>query len=319
MIRVVFIGASKFGLRCLKSIIDMDCCEIVGVITAKEKFRISYSDDTVKNVLHANIAEFSEKNKILNVVLQDSMQDKALLKIVKGWKPDIFIVVGWYHMIPKLWREIAPAYGLHASLLPDYSGGAPLVWAMINGERETGITMFQMDSGVDSGPILGQKSEPIFNDDTISELYARIEDRGVELIKESLPKLISGEILLIKQDNAKRRVMPQRSPEDGNINWNWNADYIERFIRAQTKPYPGAFFYYDNKKIIIWNSELVEDEDLIIESAQYDFDGLIYFGDKVYKACGDSRLLKLKNLCVEEIDVNAADWYKQNFGTKMHT
>ena len=92
-------------------------------------------------------------------------------------------------MIPKRWRELAPAYGLHASLLPDYSGGAPLVWTMINGESETGTTLFKMDSGIDSGPIVGQKAEPIWNDDTIATIYERIESREIELIERYLPLL----------------------------------------------------------------------------------------------------------------------------------
>jgi methionyl-tRNA formyltransferase len=82
------------------------------------------------------------------------MNEPGLFQTVTSWNPDAFLVAGWYHMIPKIWRNLAPAYGLHASLLPDYSGGAPLVWAMINGETKTGVTLFQMDDGVDSGPIV---------------------------------------------------------------------------------------------------------------------------------------------------------------------
>jgi methionyl-tRNA formyltransferase len=177
---------------------------------------------------------------------------------VSKWNPEAFLVVGWYHMIPKRWRELAPAYGLHASLLPDYSGGAPLVWAMINGESETGITLFKMDSGVDSGPVVGQKSEPIWNDDTIATLYERIESRGIELIERYLPLLASGSVKLKFQDESKRRVVPQRGPEDGLINWNEKAVKISRFIRAQTHPYPGAFTLLNGKKLHIWQAEVVE-------------------------------------------------------------
>ena len=92
-------------------------------------------------------------------------------------------------MVPKSWREIAPAYGLHASLLPKYGGGAPLVWAIINGEKETGITPFQMDDGVDSGPIAGQIQEPIKTGDTIATLYARIEQSGVGVVARNFTSL----------------------------------------------------------------------------------------------------------------------------------
>jgi len=165
-------------------------------------------------------------------------------------------------MIPRKWRELAPAYGLHASLLPDYSGGAPLVWAMINGEKKTGITLFQMDEGVDSGPIAGQKEEPIHPDDTIATLYARIEERGLELLRGSLPQIASVTIKLQKQDENKRRVVPQRSPEDGQIDWTMDATYIDRFVRAQTKPYPGAFTTMDSKPLHIWRTAVADLNDL---------------------------------------------------------
>ena len=183
------------------------------------------------------------------------MNETGLLEIVKEWEPDLFLVAGWYHMIPKAWRTVAPAYGLHASLLPDYSGGAPLVWSIINGEKKTGITLFQMDDEVDSGPIAGQKEEPIYPSDQIGDLYSRIEQRGLELIQECIPKIANGSVELIQQNETKRRIMPQRGPEDGVIDWNLEGEFIERFIRAQTRPYPGAFSTWNEKKLHIWSSK----------------------------------------------------------------
>jgi methionyl-tRNA formyltransferase len=185
------------------------------------------------------------------------MQESGLFDTVKFWEPDLFLVAGWYHMIPKRWRELAPAYGLHASLLPDYSGGAPLVWAMINGESITGITLFQMDDGVDSGPIAGQKQEVIREDDTIASLYARIEERGLELLREILPQLSDGSLQLFPQDHCKRRVMPQRASEDGRIDWAQDAVLVDRFIRAQTRPYPGAFTTLNGRNFHIWRANVV--------------------------------------------------------------
>jgi len=102
------------------------------------------------------------------------------------------LVEGWYHMIPESRRFLAPAFGLHASLLPGYSGYAPCVWATINGESKIGITIFQMDSGVDSKPILGQKRRADFPDDTIVTLYPLILEREPEILRETLLQLIRG-------------------------------------------------------------------------------------------------------------------------------
>ena len=258
---IVFIGASKFGLRCLDAIVKTDSCLIKGVITAKEKFKISYNSKGVKNVLHANFSSYCDKHNFECEEMKSNMKTNSLLNKVKKWKPDAFIVCGWYHIIPKFWiEEIAPAYGLHASLLPDYSGGAPLVWAMINGEKETGITLFQMDSGVDSGPILGQEKVSILPYYTIKDLYFQIEEAGIKLIKDQIPLISLGKHKLIPQDETKRRIFPQRSPEDGEIDWQWDIDKIKNFIKAQTKPYPGAFTIINNKKIILWDAEIYESD-----------------------------------------------------------
>lgn len=253
---VVFIGASSFGLRCLELACRTPGCAVAGVVTAPQTFAISYRPEGVSNVLYADVASFAADRGMPSRALRRSMGESGLLDAVAAWKPDAFLVAGWYHMVPKAWRDLAPAYGLHASLLPDYSGGAPLVWAMINGETKTGITMFQMDDGVDSGPIVDQAEEPIHPDDTIATLYARIEERGLELLANALPRLADGSAAMRPQPLQGRRVMPQRSPEDGRIDWNWDPARISRFIRAQTLPYPGAFSMLDGEPIHFWQAKV---------------------------------------------------------------
>ncbi len=255
---LVFIGSSKFSLRCLSVCLKLPELRVVGVVTSPQTFTISYRPSGVTNVLHADMAGLASSEKIPLKMLERSMNDAGLLEAVAKWKPDAFLVAGWYHMIPKNWRELAPAYGLHASLLPDYSGGAPLVWAMINGETKTGITLFQMDDGVDSGPIIGQKEEPIHPNDTIATLYARIEDRGVDLLQTVLPQLVRGTLTLRFQDETKRHIFHQRSEEDGMIDWTNDAESIDRFIRAQTRPYPGAFSYLKAKPLHIWCAQVTK-------------------------------------------------------------
>ena len=153
---LVFIGSSHFALRCLETCLALPEVQIVGIVTSPKKFSISYRPSGVTNVLHQDLVEFAHSHAIPIITLMCTMNEPGLLEKIIEWKPNAFLIAGWYHMIPKRWREVAPAYGLHASLLPDYSGGAPLVWAMINGEKKTCITLFQMDDGVDSGPIAGK-------------------------------------------------------------------------------------------------------------------------------------------------------------------
>jgi methionyl-tRNA formyltransferase len=254
--RIVFIGASNFGLKCLEACFEIPEVDVTGIITASKTFRISYNPEGVMNVLHADVFELAHTRNVPVKKLELSMNEPGLLEAVSVWKPDAFLVAGWYHMIPKSWRKLAPAFGLHASLLPNYSGGAPLVWALLNGEKKTGITMFQMDDGVDSGPIVGQREEHIYLDDTIASLYTRIEQQGLILIRETLPQMVRGTLKLVPQDETKRRIVPQRSPKDGYIDWSQDARIVERFIRAQTRPYPGAFSILNAKPLHIWAATL---------------------------------------------------------------
>lgn len=288
---LVFIGSSNFGLRCLSASLEIPGLSVVGVLTASKTFSISYRPEGVSNVLHANLASFAADHGLATRTLVRSMGEPGLFETVSAWKPDAFLVAGWYHMIPRKWRDLAPAYGLHASLLPDYSGGAPLVWAIINGEPKTGITLFKMDDGVDSGPIAGQKEEPIYADDTIATLYARIEERGLELLKEVLPRLAAGSLILKTQDESRRRVVPQRSPEDGWINWSLDADAIGRFIRAQTRPYPGAYTSFQGKPLHIWCASAGQKPDAV------EPDGKVIFleGDRYIVSCGH-QAIELKEI-----------------------
>lgn len=294
--RVVFIGASSFGLKCLNAIYCLPDVSVVGVLTNPRAFSISYSDKPVTNVLHADFMAWSARHSIPCHEMTRSMRDQALIAWVRALEPQLFVVVGWYHMVPKVMRDIAPAFGLHASLLPDYSGGAPLVWAIINGESKTGITLFQMDEGVDSGYIVGQAEESILPTDTIASLYARIEIRGVELLNRHLPTLTSGTVELRLQDESARRIFPQRSPEDGWIDWNQDAKVIDRFIRAQTRPYPGAFTSLaDGRCLKIWSVIPTSDNNGCAPSS------VMRVGDFFRVQCGQGSLLLQETSCENQV------------------
>lgn len=299
--RIVFIGASRFGLRCLDTLTGLTGVDLVGAVTAPQTFPISYRPEGVTNVLYADVEQYCRCRSIPCESIADGMRDPALLERVTGWRPDAFIVVGWYHMVPTRWRALAPAYGMHASLLPDYSGGAPLVWAMIEGEEKTGITLFQLGDGVDDGPILGQSETRILPEDDIATLYARIEDLGVDLLRRHMPGLASGTAELIPQDESKRRLVPQRGPEDGLIDWSLPARRIHDFIRAQTRPYPGAFAMIGSRKVTIWATRPTEEAS----------PGPGRIGGSATRpliGCGD-KSLEILNVAVDGEEVPASRWW----------
>lgn len=228
---------------------------MVSILTAAKEFRISYSTHPVSNVMHADLATFGREKHIPVYTLGSSMKDSDLESKVFADQPDFVLVAGWYHMIPASWLARSQILGLHASLLPKYRGGAPLVWAMINGETTTGLSLFQMDRGVDAGPVFSTREIPIRDGDEISDLLARVENASMDIIRHDFPRIASGELKGEAQPAGSFAVWPQRSPAAGKIDWSESADSIVRFVRAQTSPYPGAFTLIDTQKISIWSCQ----------------------------------------------------------------
>jgi methionyl-tRNA formyltransferase len=176
----------------------------------------------------------------------------AYLELLEELKPDIILVMGWYYMVPEKIRNSAKygAWGIHASMLPKYAGGAPLVWAIINGEDSTGVTLFKLDNGVDDGDIIIQKEIPIKFEETINDVYEKVIIVSKEILLNAINSIDT--IIPIAQDKSIIEVFPQRSPDDGEIDFSKPSKIIYNFIRAQSAPYPGAFFRtVDGKKIII--------------------------------------------------------------------
>ena len=284
--RVVFVGTSHLGLRCLEALCDSPALAVAGVVSAPETFRISYRPQGVRNVLHANVSAAAAAHGLPSTMLGERMKEPALFDAVSGWAPDVMLVAGWYHIIPRAWRDLAPTYGLHGSLLPKYAGGAPLVWALINDEPETGISLFQLGDGVDDGPVAGQRRTVINDNDTIATVYSRIEALAVELIRDEFVKVATGSLEPQPQDLSQRTVVPQRSPADGWIDWRWSARRVFNFVRAQTRPYPGAFAESEAGCLRVWTAS--------IQGTSTGRPGTIRMdaGTPVV-TCGDGRLLRL--------------------------
>jgi methionyl-tRNA formyltransferase len=257
--RIVFFGASALGYRCCEALLKMGE-NVVGLFTIPRDFHISYSPQApVHNVLHRDFHALGDAHAIPVVSVDGRMS--TYTDQLAALKPDLIVVVGWYYMIPSALRAVATlgCVAIHGSLLPRYRGGAPLVWAMIDGESEAGVTLFHVADGVDDGDIVGQIAFPIAPDDTITDLLGKAEDASVQLIARYIPLFRDSSAPRVPQDHARATVVPQRSPADGQIDWTWDAARIERFIRAQTKPYPGAFTVISGKRVHIWSADVRDD------------------------------------------------------------
>ena len=257
MKRVVFIGSSQWGLKALETLGELDEIKVIGAITNPSVFKISYRPQGVRNVNYADVAAYCGGHGIpaYTMAADESMKSQRLTEQIAHWRPDAFFVLGWYHIVPRSIREVAPVLGIHYSLLPDYAGGAPLVWALINGEREVGATLFRFDGGVDTGPVLGQVRVSVKPRETIASLYPRVGEASLGLIRTALPAWVRGDRVFVAQDETGRRRFAQRAPSDGLIDWTCSAASIDRWIRAQTRPYPGAFSWVNGVQLHIWSAQ----------------------------------------------------------------
>jgi methionyl-tRNA formyltransferase len=257
--RIFFMGATRFGYRCLNTVLKSGA-HVVGCASTPEIFQISYAPSGVKNVNYVDFSVVARELGIPSIPYDRGAQSRFVERVAL-LKPDLIVVAGWYYMVSGDLRRIAPkgAIGLHGSLLPKYRGGAPLVWSMINGEEEGGVSLFYLEDGVDEGDIIAQKPFPIEETDTIADALRKLEDAGARLLEENLPLLANGIATRIAQNHAEATLFPQRSPADGEIDWSWSAKRIRDFIRAQTRPYPGAFTKIGRKKVILWDADIVDE------------------------------------------------------------
>lgn len=256
--RTVFFGASALGYKCCESLL-LQGSEIVAIFTIPEQFNISYSPEKpVHNVLYKNFHTLGSEFNI--PVFEVNQNIKDFIDVIGDLKPDFFLAIGWYYMIPNSILRFAKkgGAGLHASLLPKGRGNAPLVWSIINGEKETGVSLFYFSSGVDDGDIIAQKSVLIDENETIQTLLQKIEIISIEVVLKAIPEIAAGNAPRLKQLHENATYTAKRSPEDGLINWQDKSENIERFIRAQTKPYPGAFTIIEGKKVIIWDATIID-------------------------------------------------------------
>jgi methionyl-tRNA formyltransferase len=252
--KVIFFGATKFSEDILTHLLN-NKIDVSALFTIPEEFGISYSDAKVKNYNYSELEIIATKNNIPCYYVDSSQEGKRTndyTQIIRSIGPDVILIMGWYYKVPKKIRDLAKygAWGIHASMLPEYAGGAPLVWAMINGEKETGMTLFKLDEGVDDGDIISQEKIEIEANDSIKEVYEKVTIASKKVLLSALQNIAT--ITFTPQDKSKIKIYPQRKPEDGEIDLAKSAKELYDFIRAQSSPYPGAFIRTrDGKKLVI--------------------------------------------------------------------
>jgi len=247
--KIAFIGGTKRGYELLKLLFEKKfkkICYICGML--EDPHEVEKYSVEIEKLARGNNKPFKICKKLNNKDIEDILVTR----------PDIVLIVGWRTLIDSNLYQY-PKYGAwaaHDSLLPKYRGFAPLNWAIINGEKQTGVTLFKVDKGMDTGPIIMQKAVQIKNTDTVKDIYERVIQATIDVVFKALDLLEKGKLKLVPQNNSKATYTCPRTPSDGYIDWTKSAYEIDRFIKALSPPYPCAFSFYKGKPLKIISSEL---------------------------------------------------------------
>lgn len=248
--KVVFMGTPDFSVPVLKGLIEN--YNVVGVVTQPDK-----------EVGRDHVLEFSPIKKLAlqnNIKVVQPVKVRNEYDCVLEMKPDIIVTCAYGQIIPKEILDY-PKYGcinVHASLLPKYRGGAPIHRAILNGEKETGITIMYMAEGMDDGDIITQEKVVIRDDETVGELHDELSVLGVKLLLDTLPSIFNGTNERIKQDESCVTLAKIIKKEDEIIDFNDLSINVYNKIRG-LNPYPGAYALLDKKRVKIYKSRIEKD------------------------------------------------------------
>ena len=288
-LRIVFCGTPEFAVPSLRALIAEPDFEIAGVVTQPDRPRGRGQDIQASPVKETAVAAG------IPVYQPEKIKSDEGFEYFQRVAPDVLMIIAYGQIISE--RLIAiPRLGwinLHASLLPKYRGAAPINWAIVNGEKITGLTTMQIDAGLDTGPLLLKYETSIAADETAPELTARLAEAGGALIVETLRKLDRGELVPVAQDNSQATVAPILKKEDGRIDWRLSAYKIYNRIRG-LQPWPGAFTAFRGKNCRIWGKPLERVAaggmpGAILPTRE---DGLLVI-------CGSSTLLQIEQVQIE--------------------
>jgi len=247
-VRTVWVSFDVIGRRCLEACAEAGA-EVVAVVTLPGPIDPNRSGQCLFDDLGVPVIETEDVNSA------------QATTAVREAAPDAIFVVGWSQLIRGELLEVAPQgmFGMHPTLLPRHRGRAAIPWTILSGLTRTGVTLFEIvDPSADSGPIIGRREVDVAHDETATTLYDKLLEAHVELIREHVPQIAAGTAPREPQDLKRASAWPKRTPADGIIDWYTRAPYLGDWVRAQTRPYPGAFTYLGDEKLVVWRARPVE-------------------------------------------------------------
>lgn len=254
--RVVFMGTPDFSVGALESLIEAGH-QVAAVVTQPDKPK-----GRGKEVQMTPVKTCAQKHGI-PVFQPVKIREPEAVETLRGYQADIFVVAAFGQILTE---EILgmPRYGcvnIHASLLPRYRGAGPIQWAIINGEKITGVTIMQMDKGIDTGDMLLKTEVPIASDETGDTLHDKLAAAGARLIVEALAKIEAGDVTPVRQNDADSCYAKMLQKSMGKIDWQMEAEKLDCLIRGLIS-WPGASTVYRGKNLKIWQEEVASAEEM---------------------------------------------------------
>jgi methionyl-tRNA formyltransferase len=251
--KLIFMGSADFSIPSLEKLYNSRH-QITAIVTVPDKEK-----GRGQKISFTPVKEFALNNKI-PLLQPDNLKDDIFIQQLKQFEADLFVVVA-FRILPKEVFTIPSkgSFNLHASLLPKYRGAAPIQWALIKGETETGVTTFALAEKVDTGNIYMQEKIKIDEEDNFETLHDKLSELGADVVLKTVDMIESGSYELKQQDNSFATPAPIISPETGKIEWTKPAEELNNLVRGLS-PAPCAYFFHDNKKIKIYKTKVVREE-----------------------------------------------------------
>ena len=270
------------GVNCLKALLN------AGI---QVDLVVTHQDDPSENVWFGSVAKLCQEKNIPYITPSAGDLPDLIPKLEK-LAPDYIFSFYYRHMIPAQILACAKiaALNMHGSLLPKFRGRAPVNWAILHGETETGATLHVMEAKPDAGDIVGQATVSIGPDETATDVFSKVSQAAVSVIDSALPSLLNGVVPREPNELQKGSYFGGRNPADGQIHWNQTAKQVHNLVRAVAPPYPGAFTDHDGKTMIVARTSLNGPFPANLDLGVY---GIQVVDNRVFGICGDHQAVEI--------------------------
>ncbi len=253
-LRIIFMGTPDFAVPSLQELLDTPD-QVISVVCQPDRKK-----GRGKKLCPPPVKRLAEEAG-LPVLQPTCICNDAFFETISSLRPDLIVVTAYGRILPCRLLDL-PRLGtinVHASLLPKYRGAAPIQWALINGEKETGVTIMQIDEGMDTGDILLPVSLPITEEDTGGTLFSKLSELGGQALIEAIAKLKQGTLQPVRQDGFKATYAPMLNKEMGHLDWSKSATELHRLIRG-LDPWPSAYGFIDNRRFRFFDPQIIPGE-----------------------------------------------------------